>query len=342
MEPLIPANPLRNGGERLFLSLCEAQWSILDGSGTGGPGVTQELAAIEYGDEPPILVFGDRAGLERACRGARLAGCRIAAADPVAAALTRLDRQAATYPALVELGAEAAGEALVPLLERLRDEAESQGRPSVVVAPPALIDLVAARAGHQLIGHLCDPTESERIAAIAAAARPRPARLHDIGREKDALLLQLADEMGRIANVLASLTADDAAATAPAAPRRGRDAEEAPVDPAFIRTLIRARRLRDQYLRGELFADPAWDMMLDLMAARLEQNRVAVSSLCIAAAVPPTTALRWIKALTDRGIFVRRADPSDGRRVYIELSDETARALGAYLRAVQRIAPTAV
>ena len=103
--------------------------------------------------------------------------------------------------------------------------------------------------------------------------------------------------------------------------------------------MVRARRMRDRFLKGGLFADPAWDMMLDLLAARLEKHQVAVSSLCIAAAVPPTTALRWIKTLTDRGIFVRCADPADGRRVYIELSDEAACALTAWIRAAQRISP---
>src|SRR3546814_2126456 len=60
------------------------------------------------------------------------------------------------------------------------------------------------------------------------------------------------------------------------------------------------------------------------MAARLEHKRVSVSSLCIAAAVPATTALRWIKSMTDEGLFVRRADNNDGRRIFIELSDEAA------------------
>ncbi|MGH6633985.1 MAG: hypothetical protein ACREB0_11530 [Sphingopyxis sp.] len=41
--------------------------------------------------------------------------------------------------------------------------------------------------------------------------------------------------------------------------------------------------------------------------------------------------------MTERGLFVRVADPADGRRVFISLSEETARSLGAYLRAVQRI-----
>lgn len=64
--------------------------------------------------------------------------------------------------------------------------------------------------------------------------------------------------------------------------------------------------------------------MLDLMIARIERLRVAVSSLCIAAAVPATTALRWIKTLTETGIFVRVDDPTDRRRVFIELSDDAA------------------
>jgi DNA-binding MarR family transcriptional regulator len=79
-------------------------------------------------------------------------------------------------------------------------------------------------------------------------------------------------------------------------------------------------------------------MLLDLMAARVERQRVAVSSLCIAAAVPPTTALRWIKTLCDQGLFVRVADPEDGRRVFIELAPETAAMMEAYLKSAQRIA----
>jgi DNA-binding MarR family transcriptional regulator len=68
------------------------------------------------------------------------------------------------------------------------------------------------------------------------------------------------------------------------------------------------------------------------MAARLEGGQVAVSSLCIAAAVPATTALRWIRTLTEHGLFVRAADPEDGRRIFIELSDEAADALTAYFQ----------
>jgi DNA-binding MarR family transcriptional regulator len=97
-----------------------------------------------------------------------------------------------------------------------------------------------------------------------------------------------------------------------------------------VRSVIRARRLRSRYFSEELFADPAWDMLLDLLQAEIAQLRVPVSSLCIAASVPATTALRWLKTMTDEGIFMRRADPHDGRRVFVELAPKTSQRLRAY------------
>jgi hypothetical protein len=54
---------------------------------------------------------------------------------------------------------------------------------------------------------------------------------------------------------------------------------------------ICARRLRERLLPAGLFADPAWDMLLDLYAAEIEEQPVSVTSACIAAAAPATTAL---------------------------------------------------
>ena len=100
---------------------------------------------------------------------------------------------------------------------------------------------------------------------------------------------------------------------------------------AQVRALIRGRRARSNYFPADLFADPAWDILLDLLAARLEGKEVSVSSLCIAAAVPPTTALRWIKTMTDAALLERKTDPADGRRIFIDLSDKAATAMEAYL-----------
>lgn len=93
-------------------------------------------------------------------------------------------------------------------------------------------------------------------------------------------------------------------------------------DPRLIRRIIRARQLRNRFFDGDLFPDPAWDMLLDLTAARAEHKRVSVTSLCIASGVPPTTALRWIGILENAGIVQRISDSDDRRRVFIALSEK--------------------
>ena len=102
-----------------------------------------------------------------------------------------------------------------------------------------------------------------------------------------------------------------------------------------MREAIRARRLRTRFFEEDLFADPAWDVLLDLLQAEIAELRVPVSSLCIAAAaVPATTALRWLTTMTDKGIFLRRADPHDGRRVFVELAPEASIAMRRYFAEV--------
>lgn len=77
-------------------------------------------------------------------------------------------------------------------------------------------------------------------------------------------------------------------------------------------------------------------MLLDLLQAEIAQLRVSISSLCLAAAVPATTALRWIKTMTEQGLFVRRADPYDRRRVYVELAPLASDAMRRYFAKVGR------
>lgn len=103
----------------------------------------------------------------------------------------------------------------------------------------------------------------------------------------------------------------------------------------FVRDHIRQRRARADIFPADFFSDPVWDMLLDLYAAHYEGHSVSVSSLCIAAAVPATTALRWIKTLTAKGIFVRSRDEHDGRRVYVDLSQDALQSLDRYFDGLQ-------
>lgn len=107
-----------------------------------------------------------------------------------------------------------------------------------------------------------------------------------------------------------------------------------PVTENDVRAMLKSRRERDQFFDGDLFADPAWDMLLELYAAKLGQQRVSVGSLCNAAAVPATTALRWISLLEGKGLDERKADPVDGRRYHLSLSSSALDAIASYFKTV--------
>jgi DNA-binding MarR family transcriptional regulator len=82
------------------------------------------------------------------------------------------------------------------------------------------------------------------------------------------------------------------------------------------------RRKRDVLFDNpNLFGEPAWDILVDLFIAAEERKKISVSSLCIAAAVPATTALRWITLLENFGLILRNADRNDARRFYLSLSE---------------------
>lgn len=106
----------------------------------------------------------------------------------------------------------------------------------------------------------------------------------------------------------------------------------APTSPRFVRRVIAARAARRQFFAADLFADPAWDILLELYALHCEQQRTSVSKLCIAVAVPATTALRWIDKLQSEGLLDRAADPLDARRIWVAISPKGMDAMESYLQ----------
>lgn len=102
-------------------------------------------------------------------------------------------------------------------------------------------------------------------------------------------------------------------------------------DPVPLRQYLYARRLRERLLPAELFADPAWDVLLDLYASELEGQPVSISSACIAAAVPATTALRWLGRLEELGLTEREDDPHDSRRSFVRLTVQAREGIERWL-----------
>lgn len=104
------------------------------------------------------------------------------------------------------------------------------------------------------------------------------------------------------------------------------------VTPALIGQIIEARHRRSEFFSGNLFSDPAWDLLLCLYSAYLRQHRVTIHTVTHRSRVPSTTALRWIRELHDQGLLTRTPDPLDGRRVFVGLSFEGAVAMSCYMQ----------
>ena len=100
---------------------------------------------------------------------------------------------------------------------------------------------------------------------------------------------------------------------------------------ASVTQIIEARRRRNSLFSPDLFADPAWDIMLELFLARLECRTTAASELGYKTNVPMTTSLRWIDKLQTDGWVKRIPDPRDHRRVLLELSDRGADVMHVWL-----------
>lgn len=207
---------------------------------------------------------------------------------------------------------------------------------------------------------LVDPTRAERLVAVGRTlSQIGNARVREMTEEDRLSLLYLSRQVDAIAHELDKLSGphgqmarasagDRQAAGWQAMEGQAQQGELRPnsddqmvvlqpqlPDPRMVRALIARRQARSKFFDADLFADPAWDMLLDLTAAEGERQDVSVTSLCIAAMVPATTALRWIKQLVDSGVFERKSDPGDKRRAFIALSDQSRQAMSRYFAEVE-------
>lgn len=296
-------------------------------------------ANLTYSDEPPILIAASSdAAAARAERTIAGHGGRIAASLSMENAPERIERQGRVRAVWIEVDCDC-GRPMDALLSQVNRDVADGRYPAIISTTPELLDLVSARIDELAVEVIVNADDAERMAALAIGSQHRAlaSGVHEAASDRNAeRLRQLSEEVSRIASTLARLSVGPSPAR-PAVEQLPAG-ELPPLSADMIRNVIRARRTRARYFSEEIFADPAWDMLLDLLQAEIAQLRVPVSSLCIAAAVPATTALRWLKTLVSQGLFVRRADPHDGRRVFVELAPDTSLALRRYFAEVGSVA----
>ena len=309
-----------------------------------------------------VSIFADRAHLREQVRDdVAAAGLALRECGEVAALLEGEPRPLGE---VVVLDCPAVDAGVLAALARLDMRAARSGAQLVISTTVAALDDVFACCDQSDPQILVDPTRAERVIALGRVlARVPNLRMRELAENDRLTLLRLTEQVGQIAQRLeklggaqpvpfgdASILGDGAfrfesPAPAYSGPDNG-DASDRLVraqrpslpDPRLVRRIIRQRQLRARFFDGELFADPAWDMLLDLTAARVEHTRVSVTSLCIASGVPPTTALRWIGQMSAGGLLERVEDETDRRRAFIALTDRAAEAMARYFAELGRSA----
>ena len=294
-----------------------------------------------------LSLFADRAHLRDQIRDDALAaGFRVGEVAGIDALLSGAARPLGD---VVVLDCPEVDGAALAALARLDMRAANSGASLVVSTSVAALDDVFGcldQSGAQI---LVDPSRAERVVALGRVlGQAAHLRVRELSDDDRLALLRLTEQVSQIAARLDRMAppadgAGDSAfrfesprtAFAPGLESDGserlvRAARLALPDPRLVRRIIRQRQLRARFFDGDLFGDPAWDMLLDLTAARAEHTRVSVTSLCIASGVPPTTALRWIGQMIDAALLERVEDETDRRRAFITLTDKASDAMARY------------
>ena len=263
------------------------------------------------------------------------------------------DRNAQALGEIVIVDCPVPSAAILAALTRLDVKAAKNGVQSIVSTSIDALDSVFACLDQSRPVLLVDPTRGQRVIALGQVLTMMPAMaVRDLSEDDRISLLRLSEQVAEIAQRLERIDERGLNSSggafrfeSPALAYRNeegdglvRSGKPAMPDPRLVRRIIRHRQLRAKYFDGELFADPAWDILLDLTAARAEHLRVSVTSLCIAANVPPTTALRWITQMIDAGLLERVEDKGDRRRAFVALTDAAAHSMARYFAELRETA----
>ncbi|MEE1877292.1 MarR family winged helix-turn-helix transcriptional regulator [Altererythrobacter litoralis] len=291
-----------------------------------------------------VSVFADRPALrDQMAEDLADAGFRLIKAGEVAALL---DGELAALGDVVLLDCPAVDAGTMAALARLDMRVARSGAQLIVSTSLEALDDVFACFDQSRPQILVDPGRAERVVAVGRIlGHLAGGRVRELSREDRAALLQLTQQVDAIARQLEGLRSrlgddesDPKRLGDPRSAFRGfadssrveKLAKPGLPDARLVREIIRHRHARAKFFDAALFGDPAWDMLLDLTAAYAEKLRVSVTSLCIASGVPPTTALRWVRQMTEAGLFERVEDVADKRRAFISLSDTARDAMACY------------
>jgi DNA-binding response OmpR family regulator len=270
---------------------------------TPPPGDEKSPAAV-------LIVDPDPAALDFLARTLTHAGYRPAAFSDLDPRNGSLDRLGADPPVQVAvLDARALdpledGPALAELRRRSPRRAALQ---FVVIGDSERLDRVVPRQITDVTDILTKPLERHTLLYSVQEATRRHAAL-----------------LSRSGTALAALPNRRAATTK----------RELPADLQVLQWLRDLDEQRSKALDGIVKTDATWNMLAELLRARITKRRISVTSLCLASRGPVTSALRRVEQLLQDGLITYALDPKDRRRKYVELTSEGASRMQSAVRGV--------
>ncbi len=77
---------------------------------------------------------------------------------------------------------------------------------------------------------------------------------------------------------------------------------------ATAEAILKFRRIRSEILPRELFAEPGWDLLLELFVADANGHRLTARVVSERDNIPPSVLSRWLVHLTQIGFIIGDGD----------------------------------
>ena len=223
-----------------------------------------------------------------------------------------------------------------------RDFADRPWLQLLLVTGQASLETAVAAMRLEASDYLFKPIEPKSLRESVQHALTRAASVRQVccaaaGSAGSRELMQIAETARALAQDLCRATEQDVSQheAAGVAPQPARP------EATCLRTLELLQQL--QQARSSIFGEavmpePAWEMLAELMRARLAGQRLSVTSLALSSKSPMETALRRIEDLIQGGLAANMPDSADPRRTYVELTPEGIVRMRLFLEGFARTA----
>ncbi|HEY8507694.1 MAG TPA: response regulator [Steroidobacteraceae bacterium] len=223
----------------------------------------------------------------------------------------------------------------ISFLERINAQAGANPPRVIFLTAYPSVDYAVAALRLGALDFLIKPVRPQNLLRVVREAVARVQRERAVSS-----LPEQAATLARQAEMLANALKGFARPPAPES-TTARSALAMPRDPGSqqrdlaLLGLEHLRRLRREFPRLSELDDVAWDLLRELLRSEKSGQRLSVSALSVSVEqVSSTTALRRIQELVKAGHIVRSPDPTDARRDFVALADETRATLEQYLERV--------